>query len=358
VRKVVVSHPFDASGGDSDTRYEIFDLSESGTLSATGVEVNMGHTHSGVMAFTPDGKVGIIAQDMEAPPHDVASLGVLGFDANGNATVVQDHFTADFFPGQVVMDPSGQRAYVLDGNWRNNGGGVYSVRIGCDGTLVSEGMVFASKLASRMVWLPGEPLGALLAAHDAFDSPQDLDAHLLGWDKPAWIAGTDAFPDDNAIISALAVMPDGQYALIGDNSEFSGVDNRVGILHVSGNALSSLAPLTPINDPFAIVASPYDNAALVASGYDNALILLSYNPSNALAPFAKAAAISYQGADPQLPGDAAVIDRGSLKGLVLVTEVSGIRTLTFQANGTIVDHGLWPVSGGSESIVGMIGLQP
>lgn len=353
-RKVLVSHPYTADSDPSDS-YEVLDLSATGELTRPGQTITLRRTTYGTMAFTPDGKVGIVAQP------DDQTLGVVAISDEGEVTVTHAGYEppVELYPDSVVMDPSGHRVYVVDGNWRNNGGGVYAVTIECDGTLGQAEKLFESKLASGLVLLPGDPSRAVLAAVDALGSPTDLDLQLLSWGAaPAWLDGADAFPDDDAIVASLAVTSDGRYALIGDNSEYSGVDNRIGVVRVEDDSLVALAPLSPILDPVSIVASPYGNAALVASGYGDELIVLSYDAADATTPFAEVGPPSYQGAEPQLPGSAVQVEVGSLRGMVLVTEVEGVRRLSFQANGTVVDHGLLAFGGGVENIPGAIGVQP
>lgn len=64
VRYVVASHPFPADGGSRDNRYEVFRLSADGALTATGFEMQMGTLMAPdkPIVFTPDGKVGVVAQ--------------------------------------------------------------------------------------------------------------------------------------------------------------------------------------------------------------------------------------------------------------------------------------------------------
>jgi hypothetical protein len=257
------------------------------------------------------------------------------------------------------MDPSGQRAYVLDNQWRENGGGVYSLRIGCDGTLSEEGKLFEAKMGSQLVFLPGDPLVAVYAANDALDSPQNLDLQLLAWQPSAsWTAGTDVFPDDEALVGSMAVTPDGRYALLGDNSVAGSVPNRVGVASIGAGSLQGVDVLPSIEDPYAIVASPHGNAALVVSGFGEALIVLSYNAGNPTEPFAVVGEPTYQGGAPGLPGNALLIDRGELLGRVLIAEYNGVRQLTFEQDGTVLDHGLSTFGTGYLAMVGALGIQP
>jgi hypothetical protein len=122
--------------------------------------------------------------------------------------VVHAAFEGAFCATDVVMDPTGDGAWVLAGNWRNNGGGIYRVAIGCDGQLTDLGLVAAAKLPYGLELLPGGAGRAVLAGKDVLDSEADQDAHLLAWGaSPSVLASAVAFSDDDDIIGSLAVTP-------------------------------------------------------------------------------------------------------------------------------------------------------
>jgi hypothetical protein len=351
LRRVVVSHPYDAAGSASPV-YEVLELSTTGALTRPGVTFRMGRATAGEVVFTPDGQVGLVVQDD-------GTLGIFTLDDAGTPTVIDPAFEGSFYAGRVVMDPSGALAWVLDTNWRNNGGGIYALRIHCDGTVTDEGLVAPSKLPYAMSFLPDGSSDALLAATDVLSSAAGDDAHRVHLDgvedAASLIDGADAFGDDDAIVASLAVTFDGRYGLIGDNNLFSGTGNRVAVVGIDPLAPSQL--LTSIEDPVGLVASPYDNAALVVSGFGDALIALSYTP-DAAAPFAVKGPLTYAGAKPQLPAQPVMIARGSLAGLVLVAETSGIRRVRFEPSGSITDLGLTSFGSGYTAIPGALGVQP
>jgi hypothetical protein len=358
-RRVVVSHPYDASGASSNV-YQVLALSEDGKLSTTGVRFRMGRLAFGRIVFTPDGQVGLAAQDD-------GSIGVFRFDRLGVARVVHSAFTGLGYAGSLVMDPRGDRVYVLDNEWRESGGGIYSARIGCDGTLTKEGMLAPAKRPAGMMLLPGarreDPPRAVLAAVDVLGSAAGDSAHLLRWPArlpaaPTVLSGADAFGDDEFIVSAVATTADARYALFGDNSEFSGVPNRISVVAIEGDKLRAVSVLTPINDPMAIVLSPWNNAGLVVSGYGNAIFRLTYDPAATTAPFVNKGAIAYVGGRPQLPSGAELLERGSLRGRVLVAELSGVRQVAFASDGTIQDLGLFSLGDDLDTIVGAVGVEP
>lgn len=359
-RKVVVSHPYDSEGYGANV-YEVLDLSEEGKLSARSALFQMGRLGFGRIVFTPDGEVGLAAQDD-------GSIGVFRFDELGVARVVHAAFTGAGYAGSLVMDPLGNRVYVLDNEWREWGGGIYSVRIGCDGTLTSEGLMAPAKRPSGMVILPGarreDAPRAVLAAVDVLGSAAGNDVHLLGWPPrlpaaPALVSSVAGFGDDLAIVSAVAKTPDARYVLIGDNSEFSGISNRVSVVALEGDRLRRVGILTPLLDPVAIVLSPFGNAGLVVSGYGNAIFRLLYDAA-AATPFVAKGAITYLGRRPQLPSGAELIERGRLRGRVLVGELEGVRQVAFESDGRVTDLGLFSLGTEDDlaTIVGAIGVQP
>lgn len=352
LRKVVISRPFDETGKKAN-RYEVLELGLDGTLSRPGLEFEMGRLSMGEIPFTPDGKVGI------APQAEDGTLGVFRIHDDGQVEVVHSGFAVDFYPADVVMGRQGVHAYVLDTNWRNNGGGIYRVGIGCDGTLTDEGMVAPAKLPRALLFLPDDSGRVVVAADDLMDSASGHDTHLLsGVLSPQLLAGASAFGDDEAMVAAAAITPNGRHVLLGDGSFFSGIPNRVAVVEVKDGELLPRQVVSPVDDPVAILASPDGDAALVVSGYSNAVYVLSYAPENATEPFEWVGEPAYTGSSPQLPGGAVLVDRGGLKGRVLIPEVGGIHQFHFDAGGSVSDRGRLELGSGTENIAGGIGVQP
>jgi hypothetical protein len=348
-RHVVVSHPYDAEGGQAGG-YEVLELSEAGVLSRPNRTFTMGRAVVGTIAFTPDGEVGLAALDN-------GKLAVFRLDAAGIPTVVHAEFAGSFYASRVVVEGRGDRALILDGNTRENGGGVYLVTIGCDGTITDHGMLAAAKLPGGLAFAGSR---ALVAAADLLDSPTaGDDVHLLDWsDTPGRVTGVDAFGDDMAIIGGSALTHDSGTFLVGDTSQFSGVPNRVAVVEVELGLHPKLVaqPSLAVEDPQAIVASPFGNVAVVASAFGDALFVLDdAGPSGA---WRVRGEVAYTGGSPQLPGDLARIDRGTLRGHVLVSENVSVRQLTFRSDGTVEDLGALAFGSGLQNISGAIGVTP
>ncbi len=353
-RKLVASRPYADNGG---VTYDVFDLTTDGTLTATGDSFTMGRAFLGEIAFTADGEVGLVVQDSG---DDQGTVGVFRFDGDGHPVIVDAAFDGGgaFYAERVVMAADGAHAYILDSEWANIGGGVYRVAIECDGSLTFEGKVAEAKLPYTMNLFAGEQR-ALVAADDILGTGVDSgnSLYLLDWSGPPQvIEGVKAFGDDESIVSSAGLTHDGKYLLLGDADQYSGVGNRVAAVEVTENDLFPTQILTSIEDPIAILTSPDDDAALVVTGMGDAVILFDYAPAGE-PPFENLGEIDYADATgSQLPSGAVMLERGTLRGRVLVAELAGVRQIQFDGDGTVTDHGVTDLGVGGAP--GAIGIQP
>jgi DNA-binding beta-propeller fold protein YncE len=345
-RRVVVSHPYDAAASPS-AAFGLFDLDADGNLAATATRFDLERTISGEIVFTPDGALGFVATENGA-------VGAFRFDAE-NVTVVHPAFQGPFYAAHVAMDPSGAQLYVLDDEWANIGGGIYSLAIGCDGTLSDAKLLVSAKLPSALAFLAPGSTRALVTAQEVATAPTGSDVVLLDLSGPTIEAGATAFADGDAIVSAAAVTHDGKYALVADNNSFGTQPNRIAVLEISSTGLALVQTLSPLEDPYDVAISPHDHTALVSSGFGDALIVLK---SGATTPFEIQGPLAYAGAAPQLPGNMAEVRRGALAGHVLVAEVGGIRQVQLAPGGSVTDLGLLALPSGTENMIGAIGVQP
>ncbi|MCA9648003.1 MAG: hypothetical protein KC492_45235, partial [Myxococcales bacterium] len=294
------------------------------------------------------GQIGFVAEDD-------GKLGVFRLTASG-VEVVHAAYEGGFYASGLVMAPDGSSLYIQDGNWRENGGGIYAVDIGCDGSLSNERKLVDAKLPYGFAFAPNDPNTAYSFARDLGDSPTGEDFHVLAWGSaPTRTAGTTVFNDEEAQVSTLVVTHDGKFALMGDNAGFSSVPNRVGVAKL-GASPSMAQVLSPIEDPIDIVTSPFDDAALVVSGFGEKLWILDYDPT-AAEPFSVRGEVAYSSA-PELPAFAVSIDEGQHKGRVFVAENGGIRMLRFAAGGQVTDEGVLDFGDGLTNAVGSIGVVP
>lgn len=349
-RFVVVSHPYEA-GGVRPPVFEVLELSPAGALTRPSPErrFSLGKAATfGTVAFTPDGEVGLVALED-------GTLGVFHLDAAGTPSVVHASLAGSFYASSVVMDPRGDRAWILEGNTRDNGGGVFLVTIGCDGTLTDHGLIAPAHLPRGLAFAGDR---AVIAARDILDAATPgHDVQLLRWgDAPQPLAGADAFGDDDAIVGGAALTSDGATYLVGDTSGFSGVPNRVAVVGVTDAALTPIGVISPLEDPQAIATSPFGDVAVVTSAFGDAIFILDTGGANGA--WQLRGEVPYMGAAPQLPGDLAPIGRGALRGHVLVAENVAIRHLAFRDTGAVEDLGSLQLGSGLANINGVIGVTP
>ena len=343
-RRVVVSHPYDAASAQAND-WEMLDLSTAGTFSRPNHHFTMGRADVGEVVFTPDGKIGIAVQDD-------GTLGVFSLDDSGVPAVIAPKFKGGFYADRVVMAARGDHAYVLDDEFREIGGGIYRIDIGCDGSIIDRGLVLAGKLPSALAFAAN---GDAIVAAVELGASTTSGVHVATWGAtPAVVASAAAFPDDMAIVGGATLTRDGAFFLIGDTSQFASVPNRVAVVPVTGEALGTSYVIANVMDPLALIASPFTDDVLVASGFGDALYTLHRDPDGM---WRDKGEITYQGAKPQLPGGAVRIEAGALAGTVLVGENLGVRRVELGANG-VTDHGLYSLGTGTANIVGAVGVTP
>lgn len=349
-RLVMVSFPYGADGSQATT-WRVFTLDREGALADSEATLEMGRGYGGHVAFTPDGSIGMVA-------HDDGTLGVFEAVGAAEARVIHARLAGDFYASAVVSDPSGESAWIIDGNWPNNGGGLYRAAIDCDsGEFGPVTRVLEAKLPAWLGYLHGQHDRALLVGREAGGANAGEDAFLIEpGEAPAVLAGADLFGDDEAIFAGAALSFDDATLLVGDNSMFSGVPNRIAVGAVTADGIAPLQVLENIDDPIDIVASAWGDRALVLSGFSDALLALSYEPG-AAAPYRNLGELSYTGGSPELPTAADQVTRGPLKGLVVLTENQGLRRVRFE-QGAVTDLGRFTFGSGLEWIPGAIGVQP
>ncbi|MGC4117887.1 MAG: hypothetical protein QM765_25740 [Myxococcales bacterium] len=346
-RYVVVARPYDTEGM-SAPKFEVLELSATGTLTQFDPPrlFDLGaRTPFGVIAFTPDGKIGLVAMDN-------GDLGVFSLDDSGNPTVIHASFDGAFYGSRVVMDPSGDRAWVIDENTRENGGGIYRVDINCDGTLTDGGQVAAARSPGGLAFAGDH---AVLAARDLLDSPAGDNLHLIDLVDGVRLGGGDAFGMGEQSFSGFAVSADGGLALIGD-SNFAG-PNRVAVAKLSATGATKISVIPNITDPSAIAISPAGDVAIVSSSQPPGEGIYVLDANGPGGTWQNLGELTYDGDPAQLPGDMTVITRGALAGNVLVSELSTIRRVVFTATGA-EDAGSLTFGEGLDSIGGAIGVTP
>lgn len=342
-RLVIVGH----SGAATDTDYEVLSLTSDGTLSTTGQHFAMGSAGSAPIVFTPNGRMGF------APQKD-GTLGVFYVKEDNAIEVLDAAFGKDqLYADSVLMAPAGDHFLVVDGNWANNGGGVYRVDIACNGALSVKGRIIDGKNPSALLWAGDSEVFVTARELGPVKSGESLHRLALT-DPPTILGGVDLFGDDDAFISAMGQTRDGKHLFIGDNSQFSGIDNRVAFAKVAGNGFEVTGVSSDVEDPSGFAASPFNDRVIVTSGFGDGIFVFAYDDSSAT-PFTFQGQVAYPSGKPQIPGAPVMVGRGTLDGRVLIPEVRGVYQLQFKGGGVIENLG---VTTTETAIVDNVGVQP
>ncbi len=337
-RYAIISHPF-AGPGENANAFEVLSLSASGDLTSIGTHFEMGRNTDGSIVFSPDGHVGVAVQND-------GSLGLFTLAEDGTVTVVATHLgLGTFYARDVAIDPVDGTLWVVDGNWPNNGGGVYRVPMDCHTLqLGPPRRVMQSKLGVALLLNASGP--DILVASALADSTSGDDIHLLELD-PVKHLGSGPNLDEKAIRSGVARS--GKWLLVTDNSAFSGIPHRVAISELYDDHILPHA-IFNVEDPFDITVSPFGNAALVTSGIRNSVVRLAFDGHE----WSKEERVSR----PRLPGGLVTVNRPPLMGRVLVAENLGVRQLQFEPDGSVSEIGYLGFGESEVHVVGGIGVQP
>jgi hypothetical protein len=354
-RHVVVSHPYDDNGNGAPV-FEVLDLSSTGELTRAQPPRTFmlaKRASFGTVEFTPDGQIGVVALED-------GSVGAFALADDGTVTVTEPGLHGAGYIEKLVMSPDGDRVWGLDPDTVANHGGVYELGIRCDGTLEDHGAIVTGDVPRALV-LDGAQ--AVLAARSVFDqTPGTNDVHLLDWSAtPALVASADAFPGtgtdglDAAIVGGAAATSDGAFVLIGDTAavDLSNTPNRVAVVSTSAGALTPVTVLSPLEDPEAIVTSPFGHVAIASSAFGDALFVIDDQGGWRIR-----GQVTYTGGRPQLPGDMVELRRGAVRGHVFVSENVAIRHLVFHEDGSVEDLGTLAFGDGLSAINGVIGATP
>lgn len=328
-RAVFVSLPYTSSGRAADV-WARLTLTEAGDLVDDGVRFEMGRSYMGEIEFTPDGEIGFAVQDD-------GTVGIFKEDG----TVI-DPGVGGFYAGRVVVDPSGEFIWVVDGNWQNNGGGIYRLPIDCEsGEPGTPERVIEAKLPADIL-LEGDH--AVIVGREVPGSDDSDDLSRVSWPDGTFVLGTDAFGDDEAFVTDAVVWDD--FILVGDNSEFSGVPTRVAV--VAAADLKARGTFD-VEDPISLLNG--GGFVMIVSGYGDAILgAKPDSEGNVTSVFTVV--------NSELPGGAARVGRGSLEGRLLVSEVSGIHMLDVDYDGNATELGLTSLGTNYEGIIGAIGIAP
>jgi hypothetical protein len=343
-RMVIVSFRYNDDYDHVDS-WGVFRLTADGTLTTTGERLEVDGATTSRPVFTPDGSLALIAGDD-------GDLGVVAFE-DDTATVVEAHWNPGFWASAVAMDPSGERAWVINQNWEDSDGGLYELALDCETGLPSlVGKVASTRLALNLLPLPGRlDRAALVAVHGPEGDTGD-EVMLLDIPTMDQLAGAPVFSHDDAFFADAATTPDGGLVLVNDVSSWSGEPQGVGAVRIDGDTVTT-AGFTEVYDPASLVVSPWGDAALVSSAFGDEVVVFGVDAAST-DPLGPATRVSGAGVPTWMVG----IDRGLLAGRVLLVEAEGIRQLQFDGAGGAESVDYYALPEGIRNVPYTLGVQP
>ena len=271
-RVVLANLPYEGTGAD----WAVLTLSAEAP-SPTRARRSQRDAPTSTPAVHPDGSLGIA-------PLDDGTISIVEVDAGGSVRVVEAGFTTGFYAEAVAMHPSGERVYVVDRNWEENGGGLYVLDLDCstgapsvpDDLPVDElGRLVATRLPAAALPIPGRPDRLVLIS-----GPTPADVRLIDTTSGAILDEVDVFPDDDAWLTTGAITPAGDLVLLTDTSAWSSRDNALAAVRVTGDSLTDVGS-DALYDGVGIGISPDGTTAIVSSGYGDDIVRLSLDATAA-----------------------------------------------------------------------------
>ncbi len=357
---LVVSLPFSI---DSN-KFSVLKWDNTTIDAVPGSEFDLQKVSEGTITFVRNGEVGMVATDK-------GKVGLFSLDSQGTSTVINDAYRPKTcYADSVVADPSdSSRAFILD---VNSDGGICAVAIDSSKNIQDSGQLISLVNPKRLLFPSANTNIAAVVSLTGVVSIVDLAAGST-------LSSAFAFDTSNrdgsadALVSDAALTADNKYILVLDNNFVTGTMRLSAVsvdTTVSPPAITLVQVINKLNDPAAIVPSPFNDAALVASAEGNELILVSYDStSSSSTPLAILGPIETT-TKPQLPSNlVAMSGAEATPGLIAVAELQGVRQLQFHPSSasassssspmpTVEDLGLSTLGEGSGSIVGAIGAQP
>jgi hypothetical protein len=352
---LVVSMPFDTDSAGK--KFSILSWNNS-TISQTGVSFQLDKVTEGAITFIDGGQFGLVQTDR-------GKVSVFRIDSTGKPTVINaDYRPRTCYANSVIADPANaNRAYIID---VNVSGGICAISIDSStGAISDAGQVMASTSPVSMLFPTtnnSQDTSGLAVVVSLSGVASLIDASTHAVIQTLLVFGTsnrDGSPD--ALVSDAVLTADNQFLLVLDNNSVTGSMRLSAVrMNWSVKSMATSQVINKLNDPAAIVASPYNNALVISSAQGNALLRLLYDPQNAASPITMQGAITTKD-KPQLP-NTMVLMAGpeAIVGRVAVAELSGVRQIQFTEDGQVLDLGLNPAGPNDESgnIVGAIGAQP
>jgi hypothetical protein len=373
-RVVLVGHPFGAEAGVEGTEIRSLVLTAEGNLVDKGMRLDVADRPTRI-AFVPSGRFALvlgehgtltsiaarnadelaIADRVKLPEAGAADLLVAGALNQIAGFADGASVKGDLMTGRKAPARDETNAYVTIADVGEESG-VYTVRVGGDGSLELEEKHLPMRLAEAMAFVPTDARQAVLLGGQALFEPEDpRDIRLLLLDPGGWteIGAFDIF-HDMVDASGIAVSADGRTLLVPNGSPYSSEGGQISVVEILDKELVERDRLSDLPDARKVRFAPDGQTALVSRFEPGRITVLLAGAGNAK--------ITGELSVP-LADDMAIIARGKASGKVLVPSVhpsrgSEIAVLQVKSPGEVVVLERIPLGSGYINIPGAIGVAP
>ncbi len=239
-RIVLVGHTNTDVPTEPGTDVRLMVLRADGTLEDVGFRLDVGFRPERI-ELMPSGEMALVVGERG----ETATVAVT---KTGLALVDSMTITA-FGVSDVRLAADEGLAFLLSHD-SSATGGIHTVRIGCDGTLSSDGDLLPLRLSSTLDYLPGDR-AVVLGGQALWDHPErDVnDMRLLAREGDSWreIAGFDIWGDFTDALR-MSTSPDGAYAIVPNGSPFSDDGNQIALVSINGDTITERQRVLEMND--------------------------------------------------------------------------------------------------------------
>lgn len=345
-RVAVVGFPFTDTPGVDGTDIAVFRLGGAG-LDPTAARFDVMTRPKRIRFLPGGGHVVVLGED--GVVHTVRIEGA-------DAPAIVDSLALDGSGwNDLVVDPDGLFAHVVSTDV-TEAAGVFTLAIGCEGTLDVLPAHFGLRLASTLALMPGDADRALLLGGQAvFDPIDDDDTRLLERTAEGHWQQVGAFDlwGDFTDAAGIGVHPDGTSALVPNGSPISDEGGQLMIVGLDGDSAVDAGRIEGMDD--ARSAYFHHGGTALVSRLEPGRISVVVREGG---DYAVVDELRYG-----LPEDFAIVQRGALDGYVVVPAVSPaagpqLVTLRIVGEGAVEEVAVLQLPSGGQNIPGTVAVSP
>jgi len=345
-RVVLIGYPFGPRPGVNGQDISGMTLRNGQTLLNNGMRLDVGDRPVRIV-FVPWGRFALVLGE-------AGTLTSVATPSAGDLAIIDTVPMPNLGSAELVLSPDGRRVHVLRTDV-DEGGGVYTVEVGCDGTLTPLPMHFSLRLVQGFGHVPGRPDTAVLVGGQAvFEPIDDDDIRLLRWGVEGWtqVAAFDVF-SDFIDAGAIGFSGDGRLVVVPNGAPFSEEGGQVSVLALEADQLTEVARLRDMVDARQARFAP-DGTTLLLSRFEPGRMTIFRAEAGGLTQTDELVA--------PLADHFAFVRGGTDEGRVVVPSIHPVNgpqiiVMRVTAPGAVIEEQTLLLGPGAQQIPGAVGVQ-